>query len=390
MDVAALRRVLFDLVGTVRFPDTAALSATEWEQLDRMAGQALVRPLLHAQHQGDGRIPVNVAARWKAAHREAALAAMARDAELGACVALLHNDGFAPIALKGAWLSRHAYPDPAQRPMLDIDLLLDPPTVLGAWYCLRAAGFTQPWPAELPIADILRLDKHLPPLLSPRGTLFELHHRLWERQGRLDHASPGAQDAAVRARAVTVDGITYPCGEDMLVHLIVHAAYSHRLDCGPRILADIDFLLRREMVDWPAFWARSKREGWRDGARLVLELTCSCRAGVRVDFTPDQGKPVPPALREAALHLLFLDPDARKSAGFAASLARGGLPALWSRALGRRSAAGAAPAVSSPTGLGDRAGRLVGRLVRIAADLRGRDVRRQSANLAHLSRWFDA
>lgn len=390
MDVAALRRVLFELVGTVRFPEVSALEQGDWDRLDRMARQALLQPLLHAQHRGDARIPPDLAGRWKAAHRAAALAALARDAELAEALALLQDAGLTPIALKGAWLSRHAYPEPAQRPMLDIDLLLDPGTVLDAWHRLKDAGFTQPWPSEMPVADILRLDKHLPPLLSPRGTLFELHHRLWERQGRLDHSSPDAQEAAIRARAVMIDGIAYPCGEDMLVHLIVHAAYSHRLDCGPRVLADIDFLLRREAIDWNAFWTRAAREGWRDGARLVLELTISSRAGMAVDFAADQGKPLPAGLRDEAVQLLFLAPETRKSASFAASLATGGLRALWMRALGRREAAGTAAVSRTIPGDAGQAGWMASRLGRIARDLGNRDLRRQAASLARLSRWFDA
>lgn len=390
MDVAALRRVLFDLAGTAAFPDVSGLDASDWDRLDRMAQHALLRPLLHAQHRGDRRIPEAIAARWQAAHRFAALTALAREAELRDCVALLEAAGFRPIALKGAWLARHAYPEPAQRAMLDVDLLLDPDSVIPAWEHLQAAGYVQAAEAEMALADVVRLDKHLPPLAGPRGTLFELHHRLWERQGRLDHDAPEARDAEVRQRAVTLDGIRYPCAEDMLAHLIVHATYSHRLDCGPRVLVDIDMLLRHEAIDWAAFWPRAAREGWRDGARLLLDLVCECRAGAPIDFAADRGDPAPAALRADAVQLLFPEPGQRASARFAAGVLKGGLGTLGDRVRGRRTAEGEAAAVRDMASEGGRRGWIASRLARVAGDLAGRDTRRQARALARLSRWFDA
>lgn len=390
MDVAALRRVLFDLTGTVRFPDVSGLDAADWDRIDRMARHALLRPLLHAQHRGDPRIPAEIAERWQAAHRQAALVALARDAELRECVGLLDDCGFRPIALKGAWLARHAYPEAAQRAMLDIDLLLDPETVIPAWEHLQAAGYVQAAEAEMALDDIVRLDKHLPPLAGPRGTLFELHHRLWERQGRLDHDAPQARDAEVRQRAVTLDGIRYPCAEDMLAHLIVHATYSHRLDCGPRVLVDIDMLLRHEAIDWPAFWPRAAREGWRDGARLLLDLVGDSRAGVRIDLSADKGSPSPETLRDDAVQLLFPEPDQRASARFAAGVLKGGIGALIEKARGRRSADGEAPATRDMTDAGGRGGWMASRLARVVGDMADRDTRHQARALARLSRWFDA
>lgn len=242
----------------------------------------------------------------------------------------------------------------------------------------------------MPLPDILRLDKHLPPLLSPQGTLFELHHRLWERHGRLDHGTPKSQDEAVFARAVTCEGMRFPCPEDMLAHLIVHAAYSHRLDCGPRVLADIDMLLRRGAPDWAAFWDRATREGWRDGARLVLELVRASRAGVAIDFTPDPGRAVPDAVIEGAVQLLFIEPGQRANAGLIASVLKGGLPSLLGRALGRRAATGEDAVLRDMAGEGGRRGWIASRLGRLAAGIGDRDLHRQARDLARLSRWFDA
>lgn len=195
MDPPALRRILIDL--TVREPtELARLSAKDWVRLDAMAAQHRLQPLLHAFHRDDGQIPDDIRAGWRAAHRSAAMVSLVQRADLAETAALLEAKGFAPIALKGSYLAWHAYPEPALRPMRDLDLLVEPEAVVPAFDCLQAAGYTLGEVPEMPLADIVRLEKHLPVLIAPRGTPVELHHRLWEQSGRLDHATPAPAEAA--------------------------------------------------------------------------------------------------------------------------------------------------------------------------------------------------
>lgn len=389
MPPGALRRVLLDLFGTLRQPDLGGLGDADWDWIDRMAALRRLQPLLHAQHHDNPAIPARIAANWRAAHRESAMLALARTAELRECTALLESAGFAPLALKGAWLAYHAYPDAAQRPMYDLDVLLDTGTVLEGYALLKRSGYEQAYPEEIPLEDMVRLDKHLPTLVCPRGTMLELHHRMADPHGALDHFSPEPDESAIRARAVRIDGVSYPGAEDMLVHLIIHGAYAHRFDCGPRVLADIDFLLRKETIDWPAFWQRGQSEGWRDGARLVLELTRRNRAGVEVDFTADRGPPPPEGLLDGAVQLLFQEPDTCASATFAATVLKRGWRGLTTRLTGTRVAEGEAPVVREMESEGGRIGWAVSRFARVAGDLARADVRRQSRELVRLSRWFD-
>lgn len=389
MPPGALRRVLLDLFGNVRQPDLSRLDSSDWDWIDRMAMLRRLQPLLHAQHQDNPAIPKRIASSWRAAYRESALLALARTAELKECIALLENAGFTPLALKGAWLAPHAYPDPAQRPMYDLDVLLDPGTVLEGYALLKRSGYEQAYPEEIPLRDMIRLEKHLPTLVGPRGAMIELHHRMADPHGALDHFSPEPDETAIRSRARRIDGVSYPGAEDMLVHLIIHAAYAHRFDCGPRVLADIDFLLRKERVDWTAFWQRGQAEGWRDGARLVLDLTRANRANVRIDLAADSGPPPPAAVLDGTVQLLFQEPETCASAGFAATVLKGGWKGLARRFSGARAAEGEAPAVREMASEGGRLGWALSRLGRVAGDLARSDVRRQSRELARLSSWFD-
>ena len=388
MDQAALRRFLLDLVGTAGVPDLTVPSERDWAALDRMAAQHRLQPLLHARHREQDAIPSALRAAWQTAHRFAALEALVQQAELAETCALLERLGFAAIALKGAWLSVHAYPEAAQRPLRDLDLLVRPDEVVAAFHAFLDAGYVQAEPADMRLEDIVRLDKHMPPLVAPRGTRIELHHRLWELDGRLDHASP-AQDAQLRQRAIRGPGaIRYLAPQDLLAHLIIHAVYSHRLDCGPLVLSDIDLLIRKEKIDWQRFWSDAAEQGWRDGARLMLELVATYRSGASIDFAPDHGPAVPARLLAAAPDLLLQDLDTRASAGLAAAAIKGGASSLAARVLRRRSAEGQT-VTAPPPGKGGLLGWLSSRTARSLRDLVRSDVRRQSRRMAELSQWLD-
>ena len=390
MDLPALRRFLLDMVGTRQVPDLAALGVRDWAALNAMASQHRLKPLLYAQLGTSPALPPELRADWQAEHRVAALRAMLTRQELIDCANLLEAAGLAPIALKGAWLTRHAYPDPALRPMRDIDLLVPRDGVLAGYAALLAAGYTELEPPEMPLAQMVRLDKHMPPLLAPRGTVVELHHRLWEPDGRLDHASPAQNEAALRSRAVCDDdGLHYLAPHDTLAHLIVHAVYSHRLDCGPLLLPDIDFLVQAAPIDWAAFWTQASAEGWRSGARLVLDLVAQYRTGAAIDFGPDSGPPSPPELFEAAPDLLLQDLDTRGSAGLAAAALKAGPAKLLQRLRGRRGAHGEGEVTRSMEHEGGMLGWAGSRAWRSLTQLARADVRRQSRQLAALSQWLD-
>lgn len=383
------RRALLAMIGLEPVPDLRTLSAADWQALDRLAAQHRLQPLLHDQHRGNPGIPPAVGRGWAAAYRGQAMVVLSQQAELARTVALLQAAGFAPLALKGAWLSRHAYPHAALRPLRDIDLLLDPETVSAGFEHLLASGYRLIDPPELSLADLLLADKHLPALLAPGGTVIELHHRLWEPDGRLDHSSPADIGPAVRSAAITeADGFAYPAPIDMLVHLIVHAAYIHRFDCGPLLLADIDFLLRARQIDWPVFWDRAGREGWRSGARLVLELVKRWRGNPDLHLTADAGPPPPAAVLDNASDLLLQDLSRRQSAAVWASVQRSGWRGLSNRLLGRKGQ-GELALQRDMRGDGGFASWATSRLRRTAGDLMRADARRQGRAMARLSRWLD-
>lgn len=390
MDLSALRRRLLGLIGAGHALVPEGLGAADWIALDRIAAMHRLQPLLHWLHGQSAWLPVEIATAWRTAYRQSALAAMAHRAELVRCCRLLEAEGLSPIALKGAWLSRHAYPDPALRPMRDIDLLVPHERVLTAFEVLRKAGYEQIEAAEMSLEAIVRIDKHLPPLLSPGGTVIELHHRLWEPDGRLSHASPRNIESELFDRAVRdADSIRYLAPSDLLKHLIVHAVYSHRLDCGPLLLPDIAYQLAAAPVDWERFWRDADEGSWRDGARLVLELVARAFPGAGIDFASDPGAAPPQDLLDAAPDLLLQELDTRASAHVAAAALKGGWQAFRDRAAGLRKARGEAPVLRETAQEGARLGWMLSRGWRTLRDLSRADARHQSRQLAALSSWLD-
>ena len=385
-----LRQILLCLVGTVRSPELTRLTEPDRTALDAVAAQHRLQPLLHSQHRENSAIPQRIRESWAHSFRFQALQALRQQADLAATTRLLEQHGFLPLALKGAWLSRFAYPQAAMRPLRDIDLLLDTETVIPAYQLLLSHGYRSSGDSEVSLDQAILLEKHLPPVFAPGGTCVELHHRLWEPDGRMDHATPLEIDAAVRLSAIREpDGIAYPAPIDMLTHLIAHAIYSHRLDCGPLLLADIDFLLQARSVDWADFWQRARHEGWRDGARLVLELVASHRRGVEIDFTVDHALPVPAKILDSAPQLLLQDLTMRKSAGVLATVQKQGFSGFLNRMLGRRASSTAPSVQRDMRAEGGFLGWATGRFKRTASDLLQSDVRQQAHNLANLSHWLD-
>ena len=380
-------RALLDLLGTVTEPP--ALDRAEWAALASVAALHRLEPLLHSRHGENPAIPQDVRDQWREAHRRAAMVTLAQRADLEDCAALLAGQGFAPVALKGAFLAAHAYPEPALRPMRDLDLLVPQEQVLPAYEALMAAGY-QPFAVpKIALAEHARLEAHMPPLAMPRGSVLELHARISERDGRLEYATPAGNEAAVMARAVTLDGIRYPAPTDMLAHLVIHAVYGHRFDCGPLLLSDVHYLVARHPVDWSAFWTAARAGAWHDGARLVIELVRRYHGADAVPPRPAEPAVPPEAILDLARDLLVQDWQRKLFPRLLATAMTGGFGYLAKRLTGRVGAEGQDAVTIDRAREGGRL-RWAGRqAAQMARDLASPAVRRQAWQLAKFRRWIE-
>lgn len=184
---------------------------------------------------------------------------------LGVCA----QHGLRPIALKGIHLAAKVYPDPAVRPMNDIDLLFTPAELPAAEQLLESLSYGGKYKS----ADLgAGVTKHTStfrretdqaatpnPYLSPEtGCMIEPHVSLEESWfGLKVDITPG-----VRERTLEVDLGGQPCrvlaSEDLLLHLCVHFCF-HLIMGSPSMvqLSDLLIVTQTSQVDWPKFIERS-------------------------------------------------------------------------------------------------------------------------------------
>ena len=257
----------------------AALHAAEWHRLS---------PLLHRWCAELPGVPRGVRARLE----EAYLANAARNLQvlttLRDVLAALHDAGVPAMPLKGAALLGTAYPDPALRELLDLDVLVPLPALGDARRALLAAGFAPGEDqADLEAHTMGSNDHHDDVLVAAhRVVAVELHHHVAMPAER-EHFDIGG----VWARAQHAAGPPphlLPSHEDLLVHLCVHFM-RNRLGGGYRRagtggalaqLYDVGAVLARLPVDWDRLAALARAYGL--ASRVHLALFAAREVGVAV------------------------------------------------------------------------------------------------------------
>jgi hypothetical protein len=345
----ALRLLLLDLLSDRREVDAqgvAALDIAAWRALLDMVRQHRLGALLHwqlEQRHTALAVPEMVRDEVKQAWRNSTRRMLGMQYELTTLSKLLGTAGIRSVALKGPFLAYHAYPDAALRPMRDLDMLVPEDRLLDAWDCLLAAG-AQPAGAG---GEDDRLDyalsagkHHLPALLTPSGfSKLELHRGIESAAGAMDRDRNTLllDDLWTHAisQPVAATLIGFPAPTDMLLHLIMHAAYDHLLNNGPLVLSDIAFLLRRHAIDWQRFWRSVETLQSMRGAVLLLDLADRYWRDLPIEWTPAAAelRDGLGAVREQAALLLLQDrvltPDIWRERG--TGQPRGAIPRVIGR-----------------------------------------------------------
>jgi hypothetical protein len=157
------------------------------------------------------------------------------------------------MLLKGAALAHTAYTGVRQRPMSDIDLLVDPSNAHVARRVLTAAGWNE-FRGPVP-ESVYDRHHHLPPLTDSGGSglQLEIHTALFPER------HPFAFDARdLWGRAVPLGGsfpdAFAPHPMHSLLHACLHFLWSHQGRFGVwRTVRDVDALTRRGGFDWDEF-----------------------------------------------------------------------------------------------------------------------------------------
>ena len=279
-----LQALLLDLISPVRAVAQSqldALSEADWQLLMAMVRQHRLGPLLHwqlGQAHPTLQLPAPVQARLSHIYKKGTLRSLTLQRELVLADRILQDAGIPSMALKGAYLAFHAYPQPALRPLRDLDILVPAAQALNAFQVLLDGGLRRIDTYMGTPEAAIEIHQHFPPLRSPSGTVnIELHNRALHPSH--DHpdlpdlsADPQFWERANRTRVGNTE-ITFESPTDLLLHLIVHAVFDHKFNNGPLVLSDLAFLLRTHSMDWPLFWNLADQGHHTRGCVLALLLT---------------------------------------------------------------------------------------------------------------------
>jgi hypothetical protein len=232
---------------------------TNWEQLPAQAEAYGMSPLLwHHIQQAGAPIPVETARILKGLYLRHRRHNQIHAQTLIEIVALFKTANIQPLALKGLGLAYGYYPDPALRPVSDLDFLLEQDDILPALDLLKTAGFsTPPHPADLRLVP-----KELTADSPPRDGIrvhVELHYYNPLARTKKEHAPDdefkGFNDPPQPLKmeqAVILVPSPMNCLDYLLRHFALHLLAAPYKPLQLKWSADILSLVERhaEMIDW--------------------------------------------------------------------------------------------------------------------------------------------
>jgi hypothetical protein len=233
----------------------------------------LLRYMLSQYHQ-DVVVPDHIKLAIDSSFKTAAFRSLHAQQSLIKIHRLLSQHQTPYIALKGAYLAFHAYPQTALRPMRDLDILVPEDRALEVYELLQNEGFQRLSEYQDNPKVPSETKHHLPALIDPTSRfVIEIHNSL---SGSDDVAFGLAADEALWFRSIERPiasvAIRFESPVDLLLHLIYHAVYQHRFDNGPLLITDIAFLIDGQHIDWSLFWKIAHRENITSGCILVLKM----------------------------------------------------------------------------------------------------------------------
>jgi Uncharacterised nucleotidyltransferase len=222
-----------------------------------------------------GAIPVEAAIVWERLAMVADFHSLYLQERFVETVRALVDAGVEVVLLKGAALAYSSYGSFTDRPMGDVDILVDPVQAQLAWDVATSLGWS--WDRSLYPEVSYRDHHHLPPLTDNRrvGAKLELHTAL----SVFGHPFALGFDAVRRqSRALRVaDRDVYALDDNhQVVHLGVHLAWSHMLSFGAwRTFRDLGAVIASGRVEWDVVARAARTHGATSCCYWTLRLAKS-------------------------------------------------------------------------------------------------------------------
>lgn len=233
---------------------------------------------LHLKEAG---LAAPVVAQLAAVYWQAAAAAAVKLELLARLHSAFTAAGVETVLLKGIAFCQTLYPDPALRPMNDLDFWIRPSDISAAWNTLETMGLHSKglWnnPDAIP-EHVTQLDFYPDtPQTSPYNV--EIHWDLCQKatvRGRLPLERWWAEAQTISWRGQAVKVLSPGAA---LVHTAVHQMLEHRGELRWRWLLDIDQMIRGQAgyeltaADWAQVLADSQTSGVLPAVQAAIRLT---------------------------------------------------------------------------------------------------------------------
>jgi hypothetical protein len=227
------------------------LSATDWDGVIRQSVKHGVTPLLYQRSKALGpgtNIPASVVHRLREAYLHSAARNMRLYHDLAKVLTVLRNEDIPVIVLKGAHLAQVVYGNTALRPMVDVDLLVRGTDLPRVEEKLQEIDYGPSGHSGIGVGR--KMSYHLP-LAKPDAVPVEIHWSIAHPAGPFKIDVDGLWE---RARPATIAGVEVLVlsPEDLLVHLCLHASFTHLFNIGLGPFCDISETLRHywDEMDW--------------------------------------------------------------------------------------------------------------------------------------------
>jgi hypothetical protein len=267
-------------------PETQVLldgfSEADWDLFFRMAKAEGVAPLMyHAMTRSAFRAPEATRLKLQSVYYETAAFNQVLLTEMERVVQALNDAGIPVIVLKGAALAWTVYPDPALRPMNDLDLLVKTEDLERAKELIFSLGYHEPIPEMA--RGINRMTGHAYYLVknNREGMIIELHWNLVS--GDYDSRTPSIDwvwnnklllESNHSKNNIPIDVSTL-LPELLLIYLIGHLVLQHGKSTSRLIwLYEIYFLfisLDKE-INWEQFTKEIESFGWLPALQFSNKL----------------------------------------------------------------------------------------------------------------------
>jgi len=248
------------------------LTAADWAGVLRQAGWNNVIPLLY--HRLKTVVPApSVPPRGLEQLREISVRSAAHSLqvsrELTTILDALRRHGIAFIVLKGAHLGHTVYATAALRTMCDLDVLVRREDLARATGVLSELAYV-PQFFGVEAVDYAQ-HHHLRPMARPGGIRVEIHWSIAPPTTLFDVDVEGLWQRAQRAEIAGVETRVLSL-EDLLLHLCLHASFSHRFRVGVRACWDVREVVghHRHAIDWDEVVRRARQ--WRVEKYVYLTL----------------------------------------------------------------------------------------------------------------------